>query len=133
MRRTSKSDIGLSGGYQKDVLNIRPRHLSDIRRTALCYVGRWILVDLVDDCVVIVVLSDVLVNVVDAVVDVIVGNFSASVDFVVDFDVVVDLGVEVGISGPKRLNEVLFYHWPLIFLCDRMFPRWNFYLSIRAG
>ncbi|KAK4003880.1 hypothetical protein OUZ56_005631 [Daphnia magna] len=39
IRRTSKSDIGLSGGYQKDVLNIRPRHLSDIRRTALCYVG----------------------------------------------------------------------------------------------
>ncbi|KAK4013926.1 hypothetical protein OUZ56_026478 [Daphnia magna] len=37
--RTSKSDIGLSGGYKKDVLNIRPRHLSDIRRTALCYVG----------------------------------------------------------------------------------------------
>ncbi|KAK4027315.1 hypothetical protein OUZ56_016325 [Daphnia magna] len=36
---TSKSDIGLSGGYKKDVLNIRPRHLSDIRRTALCYVG----------------------------------------------------------------------------------------------
>ncbi|KAK4028318.1 hypothetical protein OUZ56_017598 [Daphnia magna] len=40
IRRTSKSDIGLSGGYQKDVLNIRSRHLSDIRRTALCYVGR---------------------------------------------------------------------------------------------
>ncbi|KAK4014139.1 hypothetical protein OUZ56_026679 [Daphnia magna] len=39
IHRTSKSDIGLSGGYQKDVLNIRPRHLSDIRRTALCYVG----------------------------------------------------------------------------------------------
>ncbi|KZS00764.1 Uncharacterized protein APZ42_002808 [Daphnia magna] len=39
IRRTSKSDIGLSGRYQKDVLNIRPRHLSDIRRTALCYVG----------------------------------------------------------------------------------------------
>ncbi|KZR99836.1 Uncharacterized protein APZ42_004154 [Daphnia magna] len=35
IHRTSKSDIGLSGGYQKDVLNIRRRHLSDIRRTAL--------------------------------------------------------------------------------------------------
>ncbi|KZS03655.1 Uncharacterized protein APZ42_033570 [Daphnia magna] len=39
IHRTSKSDIGLSGGYQKYVLNIRTRHLSDIRRTALCYVG----------------------------------------------------------------------------------------------
>ncbi|KAK4028857.1 hypothetical protein OUZ56_021876 [Daphnia magna] len=35
----SKSDVGLSAGYKKDVLNIRPRHLSDIRWTALCYVG----------------------------------------------------------------------------------------------
>ncbi|KAK4006411.1 hypothetical protein OUZ56_011564 [Daphnia magna] len=42
IHRTSKSDIGLSGGYQKDVLNIRPRHLSDIRRTALCYVVKYI-------------------------------------------------------------------------------------------
>ncbi|KAK4017660.1 hypothetical protein OUZ56_033351 [Daphnia magna] len=41
IRRTSKSDIGLSGGYQKDVLNIRPRHLSDIRRTALCFVDNY--------------------------------------------------------------------------------------------
>ncbi|KAK4030504.1 hypothetical protein OUZ56_023747 [Daphnia magna] len=39
INRMSKSDIRLSGGYQKHVLNIRPRHLSDIRRTALCYVG----------------------------------------------------------------------------------------------
>ncbi|KAK4037801.1 hypothetical protein OUZ56_029830 [Daphnia magna] len=41
IHRTSKSDIGLFGGYQKGVLNIRPRNLSDIRRTALCYVGSY--------------------------------------------------------------------------------------------
>ncbi|KZR98818.1 Uncharacterized protein APZ42_005587, partial [Daphnia magna] len=32
LRQTSKSEVRLSGGYKKDVLKIRPRHLS-------CYVG----------------------------------------------------------------------------------------------
>ncbi|KAK4003731.1 hypothetical protein OUZ56_005486 [Daphnia magna] len=37
IRRTS--NFGLSGGCQQDIRNIQPRHLVDIRRTDLCYVG----------------------------------------------------------------------------------------------